>query len=344
MAACYAVLRQRNQNIRRNRIFRDRDNPLDYLDDREIIRKYRLSRPMILDLCRRFENELKRPTNRSNAFSVSLQIMVALRFFATGSFQLVNADVHRISRSSVSHIIRDVTACLKNICQQHIRMPTDQESLTRMRQGFYRIANFPNVDGTHIRIKAPSVDEQFYVNRKNYHSVNVMGVCDYYLKFLNVVARWPGSTHDSFVLTNSRLCEMLDTGEIGEGWLLGDSGYPPRPWLLTPVLNPISREEQRYNSSHMRTRCVVERAFGVLKSRFMCIDTSARTLLYKQGKCCDIVIVVVVLHNLCIDNRIPLPLGNDQVDNGNIGGNQYVGNQNDGASVRRRLINNRFNV
>ena len=44
MAAVYVHMRRRANNIRRNRVFRDRDNPLDYLDDEEIIRKYRLSK------------------------------------------------------------------------------------------------------------------------------------------------------------------------------------------------------------------------------------------------------------------------------------------------------------
>ena len=32
---------------------------------------------------------------------------------------------------------------------------------------------FAAIDGTHIRIQAPSVHEHEYVNWKNYHSVNV---------------------------------------------------------------------------------------------------------------------------------------------------------------------------
>ncbi|XP_071160779.1 putative nuclease HARBI1 [Mytilus edulis] len=337
MAAVYVHVRRRENNIRRNRVFRDRDNPLDYLDDDDIVRKYRLSRPMILELCGMFQNQLARPTKRSHAFPVSLQLMVALRFYATGSFQLANADVHR-----------NVTQCLKNVCNQYISMPTDPASQQALKQGFYDISNFPNVigavDGTHVRIKSPAVDEHLYVNRKNYHSLNVMGVCDSNLKFLNIVAKWPGSTHDSFALRNSRLCEMFEDGDIRDGWLLGDSGYPLRPWLLTPVINPTTRHDQRYNASHMRTRCAVERSFGVLKSRFRCIDTTAGTLLYSPVRCCDIIVAVVVLHNMCINNRIPLPPGNDNPrDQGNIDGQQYVGNQNDGAVIRTRLINNRFN-
>ena len=192
-------------------MFRDRDNPLDYLDDTDIIRKYILSRPLITNLCRMFQRDLQRSTMRSHAFPVSLQVMVALRFFATGSFQLVNADVYNISRANVSHISRDVTACLIRVCNQFIKMPTDQAELHTIMQGFYDIANFPNIvgaiDGTHVRIKSPSTDVHLYVNRKNYHSINVQGVCD---------------------------------RQIGNGWLIGDSGYLLRTLLLTPVLQPTT--------------------------------------------------------------------------------------------------------
>ncbi|CAG2229820.1 HARBI1 [Mytilus edulis] len=271
--------------------------------------------------------------------------MVALRFYATGSFQLVNADVHNISKSSVSNITRDVTQCLVRVCQQYVVMPTDPVELQSVMQGFYNVANFPNVvgaiDGTHIRIRAPSVDEHIYVNRKNYHSVNVQGVCDSDMKFMNIVAKWPGATHDAFIWANSNISEMFENRTIGHGWLLGDSGYPLRPWLLTPVLNPGTRQQQRYNEAHMQTRSMVERSFGLLKSRFRCIDTSGGTLLYTPKRCCDIVIAVVVLHNMCIIHRIPLPADNFE-DRGRLGRQHYNGNLNDGAAVRQRLINGRF--
>jgi hypothetical protein len=54
------------------------------------------------------------------------------------------------------------------------------------------------------------------------------------MKFLNVVATWLGGTHDAFMWSNSGLSEMFENGTIITGWLLGDSGYPLRPWLMTP--------------------------------------------------------------------------------------------------------------
>ncbi|XP_061170751.1 putative nuclease HARBI1 [Saccostrea echinata] len=309
MAAPMLLLARRNRRIRGDRVFRDIDNPLDYLDDEAIIRRYRLSRPLIHDLCEQFQNELQRPTMRSHALPVSLQVMVALRFYATGRFQAVVGDVHNISRPSVCKLVKDMTQCLVNVANIHIRMPITSNELAKNMNEFSLIANMPNtigcIDGTHIRIKSPSVDEHLYINRKNYHSINVQGVCDASLKFINIVAKWPGGTHDAFIWSNSALNRLFETGRIAEGWLLGDSGYPLRPWLLTPVNNPSTKAEERYNTAHIRTRNSVERSFGILKSRFCCLDASGGSLLYSPQKACDIVVACVVLHNMHLSPYIP---------------------------------------
>ena len=50
---------------------------------------------------------------------------------------------------------------------------------------------------------APSDEEDGFVNRKNFHSINTQVICDATLRVTDLVARWPGSTHDSFILMNS---------------------------------------------------------------------------------------------------------------------------------------------
>jgi DDE superfamily endonuclease len=47
------------------------------------------------------------------------------------------------------------------------------------------------IDGTHIAIKSPSQNEDAYVNRKGFHSINVQAVCDNNMKLINLVAKWP---------------------------------------------------------------------------------------------------------------------------------------------------------
>ena len=63
------------------------------------------------------------------------------------------------------------------------------------------------------------------------------------------------------------------------GVLLGDSGYPLRRYLLTPKLNPGTPQEENFNRHHSRGRIVIERAFGILKSRFR-YKLNAKTLMY----------------------------------------------------------------
>ena len=59
------------------------------------------------------------------------------------------------------------------------------------------------------------------MNRKGVHTINIQAVCDTDMKFLNVVAKWPGSSHDAFVWRSSSLHGMFERGDVPAGWLLG---------------------------------------------------------------------------------------------------------------------------
>ncbi|XP_060073900.1 putative nuclease HARBI1 [Ylistrum balloti] len=169
----------------------------------------------------------------------------------------------------------------------------------KVKLDFYNIRGFPSVlgavDGTLIPIETPSIDEYHYVCRNGFHALNIQGVCDANLKFLNIVAKWPGSTHDSFRWTNCGLSAAFEDKEMTGGWLLGDSGYGLRPWLLTPKLNPRTPLPYRkYNVCHKSTRCVIERAFGLWKMRFRCIY---RPLHLATERAVAVVIATAILHN-----------------------------------------------
>ena len=119
-------------------------------------------------------------------------------------------------------------------------------------------------------------------------------MCSHDLKFTNIVARWPGSVHDSRIFRNSRLCAKFENHDYN-GSLLGDSGYAVKPYLLTPILNPQTAPERRYNYSHCRARNTVERLFGVSKRRFACLATGLRI---KVRTALVIIVALAVLHNL----------------------------------------------
>lgn len=96
------------------------------------------------------------------------------------------------------------------------------------------------------------------------------------------------------------------SGELN-GWLLGDSGYPLQPWLLTPIENAAPETpEGRYTKLHCLVRNTVERLNGVLKGRFRCL-LRHRCLHYLPPKAGKIIYACAVLHNMCLEHNFEVP-------------------------------------
>ena len=123
-------------------------------------------------------------TNRTKPVSATKQVMITLRFLASGSFQQVTGDtVSGLYKSTVCRIIRRVTVALSRRLDEFVKFPQTQEERDSIKQGLYEIANFPCaigvIDASHIRIIAPTENEWDFVNHKRHHSINVQGVCDH---------------------------------------------------------------------------------------------------------------------------------------------------------------------
>lgn len=99
-------------------------------------------------------------------------------------------------------------------------------------------------------------------------SVNVQAVADPDLRILDVVARWPGSVHDSTIFRNSNICARFEDNEFQNGLLLSDAGYPTKTYLLTPLLETNTHTQNFFNESHIRTRNPVAMEFGIGVSLF----------------------------------------------------------------------------
>jgi hypothetical protein len=247
--------REREHLFRRINVQRDRINLTRDFSDLELIQRYRFDNNSIIYLSNLLECDLEPRTGRNHAVSVEIQLLTALRYFASGSMQRVLGDTQGLSQPTVSQIVRRVAESLAAKAGDFISMP-QHARLDQLKTKFHASAGFPGVigliDGTHIRIQAPTAFEMQFVNRKNFHSINVQVVVDPSDPFTNIVACWPGGTHDSHILRNSSVWELFEGRGYPDGaYLLGDSGYPCRPWLLTPFMNPQTRAEQRFNRLDM---------------------------------------------------------------------------------------------
>lgn len=63
---------------------------------------------------------------------------------------------------------------------------------------------------------------------------------------MHYLYRWPGSVHDSTIFDNSLLRAQFENNEFKGCFLLGDGGYPCRKYLMTPLLNPTTAAEKKY--------------------------------------------------------------------------------------------------
>ena len=84
---------------------------------------------------------------------------------------------------------------------------------------------------------------------------------------------------------------------------LGDSGYPCLLYL-TPIARSTTDNERHYNRSHITTRNIIERLFGVLKQflgRFACLHFGFRTKL--STRLIIIIVACCVLHNIARRHR-----------------------------------------
>jgi len=74
-----------------------------------------------------------------------------------------------------------------------------------------------------------------------------------------------------------------------------------------------------YNSAHCKTCCVAERCFGLLKSRFPCLDKTGGILLYMPSLCFTTTASTIASRRPLIQmsspatppsSPLPCPLGN----------------------------------
>nr|CAI5840540.1 unnamed protein product [Callosobruchus analis] len=217
--------------------------------------------------------------------------------------------------STASRIVKMVSQAIARLFAAYVKMPQEQD-FVREQTKFYAIAKFPRVigivDGTHIRIQSPGGENaEVYRNRKSYFSLNVQVVGNADLKFIDVVARWPGSVHDATIFANSGPKGRFEADQFDNCLLIGDSGYPVKKYLMTPLRNPSTRAQQLYNDALVKTRNSIERQIGLWKRRFPVMAYGLR--LHMDGIKAAIV-ATTVLHNIAREMNEPTPPMPDGID------------------------------
>ena len=183
--------------FRRKRVFRDQTNPLETYKDNQLLERYRFRWDDILWLTDEFGKALEFDKLRKGGLAPAMQIMVALRVFASAGFQIDVGDTFGISKATVCRTVHRVANVLAGAFHRYVKLERRADAeVTKAK--FYAMAGFSNVIGcidcTHIRISGPHQNEHEYVNRKGVHSINVQLVCNADLSIMNAEVKWPGES------------------------------------------------------------------------------------------------------------------------------------------------------
>ncbi|XP_037557578.1 putative nuclease HARBI1 [Dermacentor silvarum] len=224
----------------------DRLDPFTYMTDVEFQRHFRLSKTSVRWLCDELgeDSRLRRQRGGLHSLTVEEQVLCALRFYGTGSFQGSVGTERYIGRhqSTVSRCVRDVSDALIDaaVRKRWLAFPKTAAEREYIKERFLHRGNITNVvgcvDGTYVGIKAPSRSnpdrvKANYFTRKAHYALNAMVVCDADLRILDIDARFPGSCHDAHVWGKSafrrhfQLELLIEDGDC----LLGKYFFPK--WL-----------------------------------------------------------------------------------------------------------------
>ena len=239
-------------DVRRPRNYRHRPFPLlDTFTDAEIRDMYWFRRDSIAFICDTVNDDLRRPTHvhclwkrRFSQVCDPLQVDVSTKWMQclVPSTAFANLSCRR---KIVSCVFLSVHRCREKWEKTQV-LPNGWFSLVH-------IVYWLCIDS--------------FVHRKGFHSINVQAMTDADYKFADIVARWPGSTHGSFIFRTSDVHDYLRDNHttLEHGVVLGDSGYSLANFLMIPYTNPTSHQQRQFNTSHKTIRSSVERSIEQLK-------------------------------------------------------------------------------
>ncbi|KAJ8381306.1 hypothetical protein SKAU_G00020840 [Synaphobranchus kaupii] len=273
-----------------------------YFGVQELCEDYRLSWASIEALIQQL------PRQKTHGWAHEIEVLLMVYWLAHSLSYRVVARAFGIPRSTVHRAVHLVCSEVLTLLERVIFFPK-AEDIPAVGAGFAHLANSPvfsrcvgAIDGCHVRVKVPpGANGQDYINRKLFASIQLQAICDSKGNFLDIHVGYPGSVHDTRVLKNSPVYLGACYPPPGH-FIVGDGGYPCicQPMaIITPFREPVQgRVQERYNRHHARPRSIIERAFGMMKTRWR--STFFKTLEVHHIFAPDVIAVCAILHNVCL--------------------------------------------
>ena len=106
---------------RKQREFRSIGLTIDGYTDEELRTRYRFEKESIQYINDLLADNLRRKTNRNYPLSALQQVLIALRFFVSGSFLQMVGDTVGVNKSTMSGVVANVSLALVSRQQKYVK-------------------------------------------------------------------------------------------------------------------------------------------------------------------------------------------------------------------------------
>ena len=146
------------------------------------------------------------------------RLSVTLRYLATGDAQTTIAASYRMSKTSVSRIVKETTEVIwtELFKAGYLKVPSSEDEWRKIAEEFEEKWNFPNcvgaIDGKHVVMQAPARSGSFFFNYKKTQSIVLMAVVNANYEFTMIDIGDSGRQSDGGVFAASKLSFAMDNG------------------------------------------------------------------------------------------------------------------------------------
>ena len=264
-------------------------------------------------------------TTTGGYLSGEIRVAIALRLLGGGSFLDISTifDVSYSTTYEVFHYVTEKWFCKdwvaeysleKNLSDPDALYETSKKFSAKGRSNGILGGIIGAIDGWLVKIKSPSYKRDgvrnsgTYFSRKGFFALNIQVIVDRDKRVLWRTINSKGSEHDSSAFKETQLYSKLvncyDKLKLNglQLYLIGDSAYALRPFLLCPYdkASPESAEDI-FNFMLSSNRIFVECAFGEIDARF---GIFWRPLQFELKRHRFIIDSCLRLHNFILDYRL----------------------------------------
>ena len=293
-------------------------------EEKQYLQHFRMTKDTFWYLCNTYGRFFTKSTTQLRMpIRPEKRIAVLLHWLAHASSFSELAALYAIGKSTVASIVhKGISIFRARLVPAAIVFPTGRE-LEQVLTDFESLCGLPYcagaLDGTFMSLKKPTEFGDSYFCYKKFIAIIVLACVDARGIFTYINAGRPGSVGDSYTFRHSSLFQKIANGE----WL----SHPPKmlggvnvkPYIVADAAFPLSAtvmkcydanqpsQRRSFNYSLIRTRRVVEQAFGRLKGRWKIMD--GRCSLNDPTFVRQVAVVCCALHNICERHQCPFEQG-----------------------------------